>query len=141
MRKLCILILSILFLCTGCQKTPEAPIVVGKDQQQMIEKAQEVVSYATDTPTAGVDWAARLGAPEKYETKLTSAGGHLVVDVDAKVILPEVEMPVVRVTPTCSPMRTCAGTPGPCWGRTSSAWTPGARTAAPGPCGKRRSWS
>ena len=99
MRKLCILILSILFLCTGCQKTPEAPIVVGKDQQQMIEKAQEVVSYATDTPTAGVDWAARLGAPKRYEAKLTSAGGHLVVDVDATVSLPEVELPVVRVSP------------------------------------------
>ena len=99
MRKLCISILSILFLCAGCQKTPEAPIVVGKDQQQMIEKAQEGVSYATNAPTTGVDWAARLGAPEKYATKLTSAGGHLAVDVDAKVILPEVEIPVVRVTP------------------------------------------
>ena len=74
MRKLCISILSILFLCAGCQKTPEAPIVVGKDQQQMIEKAQEGVSYATNAPTTGVDWAARLGAPEKYATKLTSAG-------------------------------------------------------------------
>ena len=99
MRKLCISILSILFLCAGCQKTPEAPIVVGKDQQQMIEKAQEGVSYATNAPTTGVDWAARLGAPEKYATKLTSAGGHLAVDVDAKVILPDVEMPVVRVEP------------------------------------------
>ena len=82
MRKLCISILSILFLCAGCQKTPEAPIVVGKDQQQMIEKAQEGVSYATNAPTTGVDWAARLGAPEKYATKLTSAGGHLAVDVN-----------------------------------------------------------
>ena len=99
MRKICIFILSVVLLCAGCQKTPEAPIVVGKDQQQMIEKAQEVVSYATNAPTAGVDWAARLGAPEKYATKLTSAGGHLAVDVDAKVILPEVEIPVVRVTP------------------------------------------
>ena len=99
MRKICIFILSIVLLCAGCQKTPEAPIVVGKDQQQMIEKAQEGVSYATNAPTAGVDWAARLGAPEKYATKLTSAGGHLAVDVDAKVILPDVEMPVVRVEP------------------------------------------
>ena len=99
MRKICIIILIFLLVCTGCQKTPEEPIVVGKDQQQMIEKAQEVVSYATDTPTAGVDWAARLGAPEKYEMKLTSAGGYLVVDVDAPVVLPEVELPVVRVTP------------------------------------------
>ena len=47
MRKICIFILSIVLLCAGCQKTPEAPIVVGKDQQQMIEKAQEGVSYGT----------------------------------------------------------------------------------------------
>ena len=46
-----------------------------------------------------MDWAARLGAPKRYEAKLTSAGGHLVVDVDATVRLPEVELPVVRVSP------------------------------------------
>ena len=98
MRKTCIIILIFLSVCTGCQKTPEEPIVVGKDQQQMIEKAQGEMSYATDAP-AGVDWRARLGAPKKYATKLTSAGGHLVVDVDATVSLPEVELPVVRVSP------------------------------------------
>ena len=98
MRKICIIILIFLLVCTGCRQTPENPIVVGKDQEQMIEKAQENVSYATDAP-AGVDWAARLGAPKKYATTLTSTGGHLVVDVDAPVVLPEVEMPVVRVSP------------------------------------------
>ena len=98
MRNNCIIILIFLLVCTGCQKTPEEPIVVGKDQQQMIEKAQGETVYAADAP-AGVDWAARLGAPKRYEAKLTSAGGHLVVDVDATVRLPEVELPVVRVSP------------------------------------------
>ena len=98
MRYVCIIILIFLLVCTGCQKTPEEPIVVGKDQQQMIEKAQGDVSYVTDAP-AGVDWRTRLGAPEKYAAKLTSAGGHLMVDVDAPVVLPTVEMPVVRVSP------------------------------------------
>ena len=98
MRKYCIFILIILLLCVGCQKTPAEPIVVSKDQQQRIEKAQVETVYTTDAP-AGVDWAARLGAPERYRAKLTSAGGHLTVDVDAPVVLPEAEMPVVRVTP------------------------------------------
>ena len=40
MRNNCIIILIFLLVCTGCQKTPEEPIVVGKDQQQMIKKAQ-----------------------------------------------------------------------------------------------------
>lgn len=98
MKKICIIILSILLLCVGCQQTPESSLVVGKDQQQMIEKAQGDVSYATDAP-AGVDWAGRLGAPARYAAKLTSAGGHLTVDVDAPVALPEAELPVVRVSP------------------------------------------
>ena len=98
MKKICIIILSILLLCVGCQQTPESSLVVGKDQQQMIEKAQGDVSYPTDAP-AGVDWAGRLGAPARYAAKLTSAGGHLTVDVDAPVALPEAELPVARVVP------------------------------------------
>ena len=98
MRKSCIIILMILFVCTGCQPTPEGTLIVGKDQAQMIEKAQGDTAYPTDTPV-GVDWRARLGAPERYEANLTSAGGHLTVDVDAPVDLPEAELPVVRVEP------------------------------------------
>ena len=98
MKRICIIILSILLLCVGCQQTPESSLVVGKDQQQMIEKAQGDVSYATDAP-AGVDWAGRLGAPARSAAKLTSAGGHLTVDVDAPVALPEAELPVARVVP------------------------------------------
>ena len=98
MRKYCIFILIILLLCVGCQQTPAEPIVVGKDQQQMIKKAQVETVYTTDAPV-GVDWRGRLGAPERYRAKFTSAGGHLTVDVDAPVVLPEAEMPVVRVTP------------------------------------------
>ena len=98
MKRICIIILSILLICIGCQQTPKSSLVVGKDQQQMIEKAQGDVSYPTDAP-AGVDWAGRLGAPARYAAKLTSAGGHLTVDVDAPVALPEAELPVARVVP------------------------------------------
>ena len=98
MKRICIIILSIMLLCIGCQQTPKSSLVVGKDQQQMIEKAQGDVSYPTDAP-AGVDWAGRLGAPARYAAKLTSAGGHLTVDVDAPVALPEAELPVARVVP------------------------------------------
>ena len=98
MKKICCIVLAFVLFCVGCRKTPEEPIVVGKDQQQMIEKAQGETVYTTDAP-AGVDWAQRLGAPKKYAAKLTSAGEHLMVDVDASVVLPDVEMPVVRVSP------------------------------------------
>ena len=98
MRNSCIFILILLLIFTACQPTPEGTLIVGKDQAQMIEKAQEGTAYGTNAP-AGVDWRERLGAPEHYTASLTSAGGHLTVDVDAPVELPEAELPVVRVEP------------------------------------------
>ena len=40
MKKICIFILIILLICVGCQPTPEAPFVIGKDNEQLIEKAR-----------------------------------------------------------------------------------------------------
>lgn len=105
-----IMILAVLMLLCACQPTPEEDFVVSKlDQQQMIEKAQEDAVYASPTAEAvyttgdpekqGVDWYERLGAPETYATQLKSAGGHLTVEVDAKVILPDVELPIAHVSP------------------------------------------
>lgn len=95
-----IILLAALLLLAACQPTPESPIVVGKDQSAMIEKAQEDSPYASpETGEQAVDWYARLDAPERYTTSLTSAGGHLTVEVDAPVILPDVELPVVRIAP------------------------------------------
>lgn len=98
-RLFLVLIASLLLLC-ACQPTPESPIVVGKDQNAMIEKAQEDSPYASpETGEQTVDWYARLDAPERYTTSLKSAGGHLTVDVDASVLLPDVELPIVRIAP------------------------------------------
>lgn len=99
MKKYCIIILSVMLIFAACQPTPEGSLIVGKDQEQMIEKAQGDTAYVTDAPTAGVDWRERLGAPERYAANLTSAGGHLTVTVDAPLTLPEVELPVARVEP------------------------------------------
>ena len=98
-RLFLVLIASLLLLC-ACQPTPESSIIVGKDQQQMIEKAQETAIYASpDASVQKVDWYARLGAPEQYTTTLKSAGGRLTVEVDADVILPSAELPIVHVVP------------------------------------------
>ncbi len=110
-RLFLVLIASLLLLC-ACQPTPETEFVVNKaDQQQMIEKAQEDAVYASpeaetahtadDPEKQSIDWAARLGAPERYTTTLKSVGGHLTVDVDAKVILPDTELPIAHVSPRC----------------------------------------
>ena len=95
-----IIILASLLLICACQPTPESPIVVGKDQSVMIEKAQEDTVYATaQTERETVDWRERLGVPERYTASLTSIGGHLSVEADAAIVLPDVELPVVQIAP------------------------------------------
>ncbi len=97
-----ILLLAALLLLCACQPTPEYSIVVGKDQSAMIEKAETGASYdakPSETTDNGVDWAARLGTPARYETSLVSAGGKLTVEVNAPIELPDVELPVVKIEP------------------------------------------
>ena len=76
--------------------------MIGKDQDIMIGKAEEEAVYVSGTPDPGkqdIDWYERLGAPAQYTTTLTSANGHLHVEIDADVCLPETELPIARVAP------------------------------------------
>lgn len=91
-----IILLAALLLLCACQPTPDSPIVVGKDQSAMIDQAREKPGYTTGET---VDWRERLAVPERYSVKLKSNGGRLTVDVDAEVIVPDAELPVVRVSP------------------------------------------
>lgn len=105
MKKLLFVLLAILMALpsfTACQKTPESPIVVGNNTEKMIENAQrETDNTQTNRPVVtAVDLYTRLGAPEVYSGELVSKGGRLHVFADAKVFLPESEMPIVRVKPT-----------------------------------------
>ncbi len=105
MKKLLFVLLTIFMALpsfTACQKTPESPIVVGNNTEQMIKNAQrETDNTQTNRPEANaVDLYTRLGAPEVYSGELVSKGGRLHVFADAKVFLPENEMPIVRVKPT-----------------------------------------
>ena len=61
----------------ACQKTPESPIVVGKNNEKLIEKAVT----SRDTP---------FSAPSRYsaDEPLTNPQGSLTVNVDAAVIVP-----------------------------------------------------
>ena len=55
MRRSFILFALLLLISTACQPTPEGSLIVGKDQEQMIEKAQGDTVYFTDAPAARVD--------------------------------------------------------------------------------------
>ena len=49
MKRTFVIALAILFLLTACQATPDAPIVVQKDMEQMIERGAK----PQDSPIAG----------------------------------------------------------------------------------------
>lgn len=98
-RTICILltVLMVLGILAGCQKTPETPLVVGKNTEVMLEKAQATNSQLESQDNVAVDLYERLNAPKKYATDIVSKGGKLTVHVDANVELPDREIPIYRV--------------------------------------------
>ena len=94
MKRIIILCL-ILSLLLACVPTPEEEFIVNKaDQQQMLDNANR-----EDEKNEITDLYERLGAPKTYQASLSGTEGRLQVEVDAKVILPESELPIVRVEP------------------------------------------
>lgn len=91
-------IIIVFLLCAlllACQPTPEEEFVVNKaDQQQMLDNANR-----EDEKNEITDLYERLGAPKTYQAELSGTEGRLRVEVDAQVILPESELPIVRVEP------------------------------------------
>lgn len=80
-KVIAILLITVMALgAVACQKTPESPIVVGKDNEKLIEKAVT----SRDTP---------FSAPSRYsaDEPLTNPQGSLTVNVDAAVIVPKSE--------------------------------------------------
>ncbi len=76
----------ILAVLAGCQQTPRTPVVVQKDMEQMIEKAQETPE-ASETQQETL--AQRLDAPEMYAADFEAYDGDLTVSVNADVIIPD----------------------------------------------------
>ncbi|MEG0767941.1 MAG: DUF6034 family protein, partial [Clostridia bacterium] len=96
MEKFLIIMLAALLLLTACQKTPEVDIVIQKDMEQMLEKAEATESI--DNEPAALPLRERLGAPERYAREFSDHDGALYVNVDARVDLPDANnMPIFRV--------------------------------------------
>lgn len=85
-----VLVVTIFF--TGCQATPEQPAVIGKDMEQMLEKAQD-----TQTSAEEQTLSEQYGIPERLTKELSGADGKLSIHVDAPITVPEAAMPVVKV--------------------------------------------
>ena len=84
-RILSLLLLTCLALglLTGCQKTPDTPVVIQKDQEQMLQTAQH-----------GRDNSALLAAlevPERFTGDWTGVNNCVIVHADAEIILPNAD--------------------------------------------------
>ena len=81
-----ILLISLLFLC-ACQPTPDEPVVIGKDNEAMIEKAKE-----TSAPVStGTTLREQLGCPEVYSVSFTDETKKINITGEAPIILPDTE--------------------------------------------------
>ena len=77
-------------LLAGCQKTPETPVVIQKDQERMLEAAQ----------TGGKDSAqlSSLEVPERFAGDWSGVDDCVVVHADARITLPDMSsVPTARI--------------------------------------------
>ena len=92
-----IVILFLLAIISACQKTPDSPIVIGKDIDNIIDKAVE--DPVVVSPDSGEDLRKPLDAPEILKLETEGVKGNLKIYVDADVIVPNTaSIPVARVT-------------------------------------------
>lgn len=85
-------LLAGVLLFAGCQATPEQPVVMQKDMEQMLEKAQD-----TQAPAEAQTLAEQYGIPERWTQEWSGADGKLALRVDVPITVPETAMPVVKV--------------------------------------------
>lgn len=73
MKKLIVLSLCATILLAACQPTPEKQVVIQKDMEQMIEKAQKTPGITQEAAQGGL--RERLGAPQRYTADIVDKSG------------------------------------------------------------------
>lgn len=95
MKKIiCIIAIAVvsLSIMVGCQKTPESPVVVGKDNDKMIETAESLEDKSLTIRE-------QVSAPESVKMNFKDQSGKIKFSVDAEVIVPDAEASkIIRVT-------------------------------------------
>ncbi len=82
-----------LFACftTACQPTPADAVVIGKDMQQMLDKAKA-------PHDSSLSLKERLAVPDRFTGSAQDASGRFAAEMDAAIVLPGVsDIPIVRV--------------------------------------------
>ena len=93
------LVMAAACFTTACQPTPVTPVVVGKDQSEMLEKAVEPQGETSAEPEVIVPLKEQVDAPQTYSTEVTAADGKLkIIAADAPITLPDTDsMPIYHV--------------------------------------------
>ncbi len=91
------LILAIVMLVTcfttACQPTPEEPVIVGKNQEKMLEAAAQTPEKDEVVPPAE-----QVNALDTYSADISLADGKLTITANAPVFIPDMDgMPTIRV--------------------------------------------
>lgn len=106
-RYIAILLITVMAIgAAACQKTPESPIVIGKNLDRLLEKAQDTENMSEKTTQPRTEtseyeaniFIMNLGIPQNLKLESISAKGKLLVHTDASIILPQADkMPIARV--------------------------------------------
>lgn len=96
MKKTIMICLAVLLLMSmaACQATPDKDIVIGKSLDDMIDKATE--TSESNQSASGTMLKEKLGAMDTYTKELQATNAKVMINVDAKVIIPEATAAVVQ---------------------------------------------
>ena len=89
-----IIALACLLFFVACVPTPEEEAIINKDTETLIETANQ---DRENDNTGKVEF---LDAPEHFTAELVSAVGQLSVSVNADVMIPKTDLPLVRIVPS-----------------------------------------
>lgn len=97
-----ILFIVCVVLLVGCQATPDKPVVVQKDMEQMIEKASSETTVDESTEQSGITAQSNILLRDKVKApdalKLEIQKGNFTLAVNAPVIVPNAyKMPIIQV--------------------------------------------
>ena len=88
----CLCALVLMVAVAGCRNADETPAAAQSNTEQLVAQATASTAKSDDRPLSE-----QLGAPERYAAELTGVGGKLTISIDAPVVLPQGDLPILRV--------------------------------------------
>lgn len=98
MKRVFMILMAVVMLAAGCAKAPADDMTAQKNTEQIISLASAEAAALTQPESEEKGTLAeRIGAPEQLTWENRSVDGKLTVSIDAPVIVPEIDLPIIRV--------------------------------------------